>query len=422
MQIMKKKLVISLLLTLALSLGLYSQILNDWRSIDRDGIYQEEKNLLKSWPSDGPELLWVNDSLLPGHSSAAIAHNTIYTTGMDDSVDVVIALDMKGNIKWKTVYGLSWSKSYRDSRCTPIIEDKRLYVTSGLGEIACIDAITGNISWKLYAHDKFNGIYHKWGISESPLIFENKIFYTPGGEQTMMVALDKMTGETIWQTESLDDKPSYTSPLLIERNGYKYIVQVSTNYIFCVNPENGNILWKFNYGQFAGGDWRANILINTPLYHNNELFVTAGYDHKAVMLELFPPEDSMSVFFKWADTVLDVHHGGVVKLGDYIYGANWINNGNGNWVCLDWNTGKKMYETKWENKGSIIAADGMLYCYEEKRGNIALVEPTPEKFKIAGTFKVPYGKGPHWSHLVVKDGILYVRHGEALMAYDIKAE
>ncbi len=418
---MKKKLLVPIL-ALMFSHCLFSQILNDWRSNGRDGVYQEEINLLKSWPEEGPELLWVNDSLLPGHSSVAIAHNTIYTTGLDDSVDVVIALDMDGNIKWKTVYGLAWNKSYRDSRCTPIIEDKRLYVTSGLGEIACLDATNGNIIWKVNAHEKFNGIYHRWGISESPLIFKDKVFYTPGGKQTMMVALDKMTGKTIWQTEPLDDTPSYTSPLLIERNGYKYIVQVSTHYIFCVNPENGNILWKFNYGQFAGGDWRANNLINTPLYHNNELYVTDGYDHKAVMLEFFPPEDSSRVYFKWVDTVLDVHHGGVVKLGDYIYGANWINNGNGNWVCLEWETGKKMYETEWENKGSIIAADGMLYCYEEKRGNIALVEPTPEEFKIVSSFKVPYGKGPHWSHLVVKDGILYVRHGEALMAYNINAE
>jgi hypothetical protein len=109
----------------------------------------------------------------------------------------------------------------------------------------------------------------------------------------------------------------------------------------------------------------------------------------------------------------------LVKKGNYIYGSNWQNNGSGNWACLDWNTGKIMYETKWYNKGAIISADGMLYCYEEKTGNLAIVNPTPEKFDIVSSFKIPFGTGPHWAHPVIHDKILYVRHGDALMAYSI---
>jgi outer membrane protein assembly factor BamB len=109
----------------------------------------------------------------------------------------------------------------------------------------------------------------------------------------------------------------------------------------------------------------------------------------------------------------------VVKVGDYIYGANWENNRMGNWVCLDWKTGKVMWEEEWNNKGSIISADGMLYCYEEKKGNLALVKANPDKVEMISSFKIPLGKGPHWGHPAISDGRLYVRHGEALMVYDI---
>jgi hypothetical protein len=130
-------------------------------------------------------------------------------------------------------------------------------------------------------------------------------------------------------------------------------------------------------------------------------------------------EDAKSVSVKWIDSVMDVHHGGVCLIDGYLYGANWTDNRMGNWACLNWETGMVMYEENWYNKGSVISADRMLYCYEEKSGNIALVPVNPAKFEVKSTFKVPYGSGPHWSHLVIHKGILYVRHGNALMAYNI---
>jgi hypothetical protein len=122
----------------------------------------------------------------------------------------------------------------------------------------------------------------------------------------------------------------------------------------------------------------------------------------------------------WINRTLDCHHGQVVKVGDYIYGANWLNNRNGNWCCVDWATGETKYEKKWHSKGSISAADGMLYCYEEREGNLALVEPTLDDFKVISSFKITQGRGPHWAQPVIHNGELYIRHGEVLMAYDIK--
>lgn len=394
-----------------------SQEISDWRGPGRTGVY-DEAGLLKHWPENGPELLWFIDSILPsGYSSVSIANQTIYLTGNDNMQDVLIAIDMNGKIKWQTVYGKSWENSYSESRSTPTIEGDRVYVSSGTGEVVCLNGNNGEIIWKIDAMKKFSGKFHRWGIAESILLYENKVFFTCGGNKTTMVALDKMTGETIWQSISLNDKPSYASPLLIERTGKKQIINVTTTYVIGVNPENGKIIWKFNFGEYLNENGYNN-QTNTPLYFDGKIYVTSGYNHKSVMLDL--SADGKSVSLAWVDTVLDVHHGGVVKVGNYIYGANWEHNRMGKWICLDWNTGEVKYEEEWINKGSIISAENMLYCYEEKTGNIALVNAIPDEFKVISSFQVPFGNGPYWSHPVIHNGVLYLRHGDALMAYYIK--
>jgi outer membrane protein assembly factor BamB len=215
----------------------------------------------------------------------------------------------------------------------------------------------------------------------------------------------------------VNDAPSYTSPLLVSYDNKQIIATLTTNYFIGVHAQKGNLLWKFDFGSYAGGKNKRNNQANTPLFYQDCFYLTSGYDHKSVMLQL--AEDASSVSVKWVDSTLDVHHGGVVLVDGYIYGANWIHNRMGNWVCLNWDTGEVMYNQEWQNKGSIISADNMLYCYDEKNGNIALVPVNPEKFEINGTFEVPYGQGPHWAHLVIKDAVLYVRHENAVMAYDI---
>lgn len=395
----------------------FSQEFCEWRGPGRTGVYNET-GLLQKWPEKGPNLLWALEDIHKGYSSVSIANNTIYLTGINDTVDVLIAVDMKGNLKWQTPFGRAWNSSYSDSRSTPTVENDRVYVSSGLGDVACLNAINGEIIWELKATEKFEGTFGKWGIAESLLLIDNKVIYTPGGNKTTIVALDKMTGETIWESKSLEDNPSYTSPLLIERSGKKIIVTVTEKYIIGVLPNTGEILWKFDFGQYAGGLYKANIHANTVIYDDGKIFVTSGYDHQNVMLNL--SEDGNSISLAWANEDLDVHHGGIVKVGEYLYGSNWKNNKTGNWMCLNWETGEVKYDTKWISKGSIISAEGMLYCYEERTGDIALVKATPEGFNVISSFKISMGKGPHWSHPVIKDGILYIRHMDALMAYDIK--
>jgi outer membrane protein assembly factor BamB len=390
-----------------------------WRGINRDGI-SKETDLLKNWGENGPKLILTVEGLGKGFSSPSISNGVIYITGMDDNKEFLSAFDLNGNLKWKKEYGNAYTKSYPDARTTPTVDGNSVYVISGTGEVACLDAASGNIKWSVAALDKFGGKQGSWGTAESPLIMENKVIYTPCGDQTTIVALDKDTGETVWSSKTLNDNSGYVSPILIERGGRGLIITVTGNYIIGVNPENGDILWQVKYTEIPPPKSGNDINIPSPLYYEGRVFVTSGYDHAGVMLDL--SEDGSSASVAWWNKDLDTHHGGVVLVNGYIYGSNWINNGAGNWVCLDWNAGKTMYEKEWENKGSIIYADGMLYCYEEKRGNLALVRATPDDFVIVSSFMITEGKGPHWGHPVISDGRLYIRHGDFLMVYDIKAE
>ena len=399
--------------------GVQSSDWPQWRNTDRSGI-SKEAGLLKEWPEGGPELLLSVTDIGKGFSSPSISNGVLYITGTVENTEILSAFDLEGNLKWKEEYGKPYSKSYPDARTTPTVDGDSVYVISGTGDVVCFDAASGDVKWSVQAFDKFGGKQGSWGTAESPLVVDSKVIYTPCGEKTTVVALDKNTGQTVWTSKSLSDQSGYVSPKLVERGGKKLIVTVTGNYIIGINAENGDILWQIKYTEIPPPKSGNDINIVTPLYHDGRIFVTSGYDHTGVMLEL--SEDAASASVAWWNQDLDTHHGGVVLIDGYIYGSNWINNKNGNWVCLDWNTGKTMYEKKWNNKGSIILAGGLLYCYEEEKGNLALVKASPEDFTIVSSFKITQGKGPYWAHPVISDGVLYIRHGDVLMAYDIRAK
>ena len=400
------------------------QPISEWREENRTGV-SAETGLLTSWPDEGPGLIWMNTELPKGHSSVTLGNNTIYTTGFDGESDVLIALDTYGKIKWQTPYGRPWNESNPESRCTPTVEGDRVYVSSGFGDLASIDGTSGEIIWSLKASEIYKGTYGQWGIADSPIIDGQKMYFSPGGPETMTIALDKTTGELIWKSESINSNPGYVSPILIEYAGKKMIVNVSLTYIYAIDASNGALLWKIKHedavdhsGYLARWPGLPFIKCVTPLYHEGKIYVTGGYDTGAAMLSL--TEDGNNITVDWADKVLDVHHGGVVLLDGYIYGANWLSNGDGNWCCIEWDSGKKMWEEHWNNKGSIISAEGLLYIYDERHGNVGLLRPDTEKFDLISSFKIKEGSGPYWAHPVINSGVLYIRHGEALMAYNIK--
>jgi outer membrane protein assembly factor BamB len=257
-------------------------------------------------------------------------------------------------------------------------------------------------------------------MSENLLVDGGRVFTTPGGTKASVVALDKNTGEVIWASKELDQPSTYGNPIVIEYKGNRMVIQMLRDCVAAIDPDTGKLLWRDNFDDYHL-DRKRLVNANVPTYFDGRIHTTSGYDNGGAMVQIFA--DPTKVKRLWVDRTLDIHHGGEVLVDGYIYGANFTSFTSGKQVCLEWTTGKVMYETAWlDNKGSTIYADGMLYMYEEDTGYVGIAPATPEGFEPTGAFKIEVGKGKHWAHPSISDARLYIRHGDFLMAYDISAK
>jgi len=411
----------SICLVLTAFLHVQAQSVSQWRGPGRNGVYPEY-HLLKAWPTGGPELLWEATGIGPGFSSPTPTEDGVYLTGRRDSVEMLTVFSHTGQRIWQMDYGRVGRWSYPDTRCTPTVSGHQVYLISGMGEVVCVDMRRVDILWRVPAYERFQGIAGVWGIAENPLLVGDKVIYTPGGFDTHVVALHRDTGDLIWKSQSLPDSTAFTSPIMIRSGLNTIVVTVTQHYISGFQAENGLLLWSVKYSDIEPPQFHAlapRNNCNTPLFYDNRLYVTSGYNHVGVQFKL--SRNGTRIRQTWIDTHLDCHHGQVVKVGPSLFGSNWLDNRHGQWCCIDWATGRVHYGTEWKNKGSIIAADGMLYCYEEQGGNLALVEASEKGFHVRGTLQITRGKGPHWAQPAIYGGRLYIRRGDWLGVYQLRA-
>jgi len=378
-----------------------------WRGAQQNGYYPD-KNLSKEWPSNGPRVLWHFDELGEGFSSPAFANNKIYVSGMEGTTGIIYALDQAGSLVWKAAYGTEFSESYPGSRSTPVVAGDHLYMLSGKGGLTCMDANTGRRIWGENILANLGGRNITWGINETMVIHENKIICTPGGTKNNVVALDRFNGNLVWSVSGKGEKSAYCSPLLIQHGGRNLLVTHTENNILGIDADKGQLLWTYPHTN------RYAVHANTPLYHDGQLFCFSGYGQGGVMLEL--NSDGSQVTKKWFSQTMDSRIGGAVFVNGYIYGSG---DRYRDWQCIDWNTGQTQYEAKDIGNGVVITADGMLFIYSQ-RGEIGLAKADASGFKLISEARVSMGSGQHWAHPVINKSRLFIRHGQTLIAYDIR--
>jgi outer membrane protein assembly factor BamB len=403
------KINILLAILIGIGLNLSAQQNAQWRGTNRDGIYNET-GLLKSWPAEGPKLLWHFDELGDGHASAAVTSDAIYTAGMVGDKGFVYALDLSGKLRWKTEYGTEWTENWNGVRSTPLVDNNKIYILSAFGKLVCLNSTDGKINWSVDLLKDYDGRNIQWGITENLLIDGNKLFCTPGGTEANVIALDKNTGSLIWKSKGNGEKSAYGSPILIHAGNKKILVTQTESSILGIDSDNGNLLWKHE----QTNQWSVHA--NSPVFYKGNLYTTSGYGRGGVMLKL--SSDGASVTEVWRDTNLDNRMGGIVLVNGKIYGSG---DKNRKLFCIDWETGKQLYAANIMAPGNVIFADGMLYAYGEN-GSVGLVEPQASQFNLVSSFKVPFGANQHWAHLVIANKKLYVRHGTSLMVYDIASK
>jgi hypothetical protein len=390
-----------------------------WRGPDRSGIYKET-GLMKTWPASGPALIWEATGIGKGYSSTTVTKDAVYITGSKDSTDVLTAFNQDGKKLWNVEYGsMTKNVNMPESRCTPTYYDGKIFVISGKGVLSCFNK-EGKLVWSVNYYQKYNAPLPRFGISESPLAVDNKVIATPGGKIAAMVAFDVVDGKVVWETAPLNEGTQYINPLLVEEKGIKAIITHSQTYIIAVNARDGKLIWKFDFGSVNDDKKGGKNYINTPIYKDGFVFAANGYRQTAAKIKV--SFDGSEPTLVWKNPEINPHVGGMLLLGNYIYSSTHDTNSKGRWICVDWTTGKTMWITDWNNKGSIISAEGLLYIYEEKNGNIALVRPSSEKLDIISSFTVTKGDGPYWAHPVIDKGRLFVRHGDYLAVYSIKTK
>lgn len=379
-----------------------------FRGASGNGIFAEA-GLLDSWPESGPKLLWTAEGLGESYASVTTAGGRLFTTGLIDQRGQLFALDLDGNRVWVKDYGAEHDgKGYPGTRNTPTVHGGKLYLLSSLGHAMAFDAKSGDERWRVDLFEKLEGKNTYFGLAESLLIVDGKVIVTPGGPDASVAALDAETGKTVWTTKGLSDGPAYCTPRLLDSGKHRQIVTFVAKQMVGIDPDDGTVLWRQPY------EVEYDIHAVSPVFPTaNTIFVSHGYGQGSKLFEL--ADDGRSVKEKWSNAELDVHHGGAVVHDGRIYGAA----SKKTWYSLDAATGEVVASIRRLGKGAMVMADGHLYGYTEG-GDVVLVDPDPADFKAISTFKIERGSGQHWSHPVVSNGVLYVRHGEVLMAYDVK--
>lgn len=385
----------------------------DWpqfRGPNRDG-RSAEKGLLTQWPAEGPQLLWSVTGIGKGFTHVSVADGAIYVTGLVGTQGILSAYTRDGHLKWRANYGPEWSTSHPGARSIPTVFDGLVYVASGVGNVGGFDAGSGSPVWSVKLFEQYEAPQVQWGYAESLLVDGDRLLCTPCGKKATMVALGRQTGKQVWVSPALGQGSSFCSPLLVEHRGRRMIVTMTEKAVVAFSSNEGKLLWQFPYENA-----RQNHPI-TPLYHEGLLYVTSGYGKGAIGLEI--SEDSRSVRQLWEQPRQDPAHGQAVIVDGYVY-ASSHQKASGRWSCVELKTGRLAWEDRCVGKGgSVIVADGLLYCYSED-GVMGLVRPSPEKCQVVSSFKVSQGDGPHWAHPVVAEGRLYLRHGDALLCYGLR--
>jgi outer membrane protein assembly factor BamB len=396
-----------------------------WRGVNRDGI-SPEKGLLAEWPAGEPALLWKATGLGNGFASVAIAGGKAVTMGARDDAEYVMALDLATRKElWAVKVGPAFKESRGNGpRCTPTVDGGLVFALgAGEGDLVCVDAATGREVWRKNLAQDFGGkVMSGWGWSESPLVDGDRVICSPGVKEAILVALDKKTGRVIWKTALPESAASgkggagYASSVVTEAGGIRQYVAFTGRGLVGVAAKDGKYLWSYS----GAANGTANC--TTPVVRGDYVFVSSAYGAGSALVKLSPAAGGIKadeVYRLDAKTFAN-HHGGVVLVGDYLYGGH--GQGGGLPVCLEFLTGKIMWQAAkpaGKRSAAVVSADGHLF-FRYESGEVALMAASPAGYKLQGVFSAASVTGPAWACPVISGGRLFLRDNDVLLCYDLQ--
>ena len=396
------------LAALALSINAFAIDWPQWRGPSRNGV-SLEKGLLDKWPANGPKLAWRANGLGAGFSSVSVVGNRLYTMGDGATASHVYCLNTAtGKLVW-TSRGLGRTGgNYKGTRSTPTVMGGLVYALGQFGDLVCLRADSGAEVWRKSLTKDFGGRSGGWNYTESPMVDGNLLLVTPGGRQGAVVALNRMTGEKIWQSSDFTDGAQYSSLIGRIYGGKRQYIQLTGANIVGLDASTGKVLWKApRRGRTA--------TVSTPIFHDGHLFVSSAYGVGCNGFKVTADASSFTAKQIYANKTIANHHGGCVRVGEYVYGSS-----GGTLACMELKTGKEMWRERSAGKGSILVVDSKIILRAE-RGTVAMVALDSQKYTEISRFSQPdRTRASAWSHPVVSGGILYLKDQGLLLAYDLR--
>lgn len=403
---MKKLSTILILISISVSTS-FAQADFELRGPNRDGYYPNEK-LLDKWPEEGPKLIKSIENIGAGYTLPAVTNDRIYVTGMKDSTGYLYSYDLAGNLLWEKAYGKEWTSHFPGTRSTPTVVKDKIYFTGPYGKIYCFDK-SGKKIWTVDMVKEFGFRSIDYGANESVLIEGDKLYCTPGGEKVMIAILDKNTGKTLTTIEGNGQKSSHCSPVIVKHNNTKLLLTMMGKSLVGIDLDKN----KMTFEHEIFNQW--DVSPNTPIYKDGHILISIA---QAGTRLLKIADDCKSVSEVWEIKEIDNENEGAILYNDHVFLSA---SSNKTFYCIEFATGKIKYMDKMKlGKANVVMADGKLYSYNF-RGYVYLLNPNTEALDIISRVKVKNGTREHICHPVIKNGKMYIRHGEAFNIYDIKA-
>jgi outer membrane protein assembly factor BamB len=330
--------------------------------------------------------------------------------GQRGNESFVLALDTgTGKKVWEAPAGSAFrERRGHGPRATPTIDGDRLYALSADGTLVALEKATGKRLWGYNVVQKFGANVINWGMSESALVDGDRLFVTPGAKGASVVALNKKTGDLIWKSQS--DEAGYSSLIAFDVGPTRHLVAFTGEAAVGLSAQNGELLWRYD----KVSNRTANIA--TPIHRDNHIFVSSDYGTGAALLKLSAAGGSVKADEVYFSREMRNHYSSSVLVGEYLYGFS-----STILTAMKFLTGEVAWRDRSVGKGSVIYADGHLYCLGEN-GAVALVEATPEAYREKSRFQIARGEFPIWSVPIIANGKLYIRDQDTLYSYDIRAK
>jgi outer membrane protein assembly factor BamB len=405
-----------------------------WRGPNRDGVWHET-GIMGKFPQAQIKLMW-RTPISGGYSGPTVANGRVYVTDRSEEPaesERVLCLDARtGRILWVDEYACAYSGlGYPDGpRACVAIDDGRAYSLGSMGHLRCHDAVTGDLLWKKDPGKDYTIAKVPWGISASPLVEKDLLIVQvgalPGG---CIVALDKRTGGEKWR--ALDDKVSYSSPVIIERAGRRLLLCWTGENMAALNPATGTVFWKYPTPP-------VEMIINapTPVVAGDRIFLACFYDGSYLLGMKHEPPSVEKIWRRLgaSEKDTDALHSTIstpLIEGNHIYGVDSY----GQFRCLQADTGDRVWEDltlvpgdRWANIHMVRNGD-KVWMFNE-RGELIITRLSPKGAEVISRAKLieptkgqlGMRQGVCWSHPAFAGKCIFARNDNEIVCASLAAQ